>query len=97
MPNASISIQVLPNVPDDRLFAVVDRVIEAIAQTGLTYAVGPFDTTVEGDLDELLALVKTAQQICMDNGSRSVFTNIKLAYDPEGVATIAQKVAKHRH
>ena len=97
MINASVAIQVLPQVGGDELFAVVDRVIAYIKGTGLNAVVGPFETTVEGDFDELMELVKRCQHICIEAGAPGVMSFVKIHYDPHnGVPTIAQKTAKHR-
>ena len=57
--NASIAIQVLPKVSEEEeLIRIVDSVIDYIKSTGLNYSVGPFETTIEGDYDELMDIVK---------------------------------------
>ena len=45
----NLSLQVIPNVPEDRLYAVVDRVIDLIRDSGVRYEVGPMETTMEGN------------------------------------------------
>ena len=52
--NASVAIQVLPTVSSDQLLPVVDKVIEHIKSKGLKTFVSPFETTIEGDYDELM-------------------------------------------
>lgn len=53
--NASIAIQVLPDTRDeDELIRIVDEVIAYIKSTGLNCSVGPFETTIEGDYDQLM-------------------------------------------
>ena len=57
--NASVAIQVLPNVQDEEeVIRIVDEVIAYIRSTGLNYYVGPFETTIEGDYDQLMDIVK---------------------------------------
>jgi uncharacterized protein YqgV (UPF0045/DUF77 family) len=95
--NASVAIQVLPQECGDELFAVVDRVIAYIKGTGHNAVVGPFETTVEGNFDELMELVKRCQLICIEAGAPGVMSFVKIHYDPRnGVPTIEQKTAKHR-
>ena len=54
--NASVAIQVLPNVQDEEeVIRIVDEVIAYIRSTGLNYYVGPFETTIEGDYHLCLA------------------------------------------
>ena len=57
--NASVAIQVLPNVQDEEeVIRIVDEVIAYIRSIGLNYYVGPFETTIEGDYDQLMDIVK---------------------------------------
>jgi len=65
-------------------------------KSGVNYEVGPMETTMEGDLETLLQIVKEAQYICINTGVKSVFTNVKIIYSPKGVLTIEQKVTKHK-
>lgn len=97
MYEASVAIQVLPEVPDDdELIRVVDKVIDYIKGTGLSCYVGPFETTIEGDYDQLMDIVKECQKIAINEGCPSVASYVKIAYRPKtGVLTIDKKVSKH--
>lgn len=95
--NGSIAIQVLPKVEtDDEVCRIVDRVIEYIKSTGLSYHVGPFETTIEGDFEKLMDIVKECQYIAIKAGAPSVMSYVKIHFKPEGgVLTIEDKIAKH--
>ncbi|ERI93293.1 hypothetical protein HMPREF1982_01717 [Clostridiales bacterium oral taxon 876 str. F0540] len=95
MNTVNVSLQVIPNVPEERIYPVVDKVIEYIASTGVKYIVGPMETTMEGDLDTLLDIVKKAQQICVKEGASRVASVVKIDYKSEGV-TIDEKIHKYR-
>lgn len=95
MANINVSLQVLPRVADDRIYEVVDKVIEYIDSTGVNYEVGPMETTMEGELEELMEIVKKATEICIGEGATRVFSMIKIDYKPEGV-TMDEKVYKYR-
>ena len=95
MADINLSLQVLPVVSDSEIYPVVDKVIEYIKSTGVKYEVGPMETTMEGDLDFLLEVVKKAQDICVQEGAERVVSIIKIDYKPEGV-TINEKVHKYR-
>lgn len=62
----AVAIQVVPITDVDDITSRVDKVIHYIESTGLSYEVGPFETTVEGDFDELMDLVKKCNQIMVD-------------------------------
>jgi len=96
MINASVAIQVLPDVQGEEVIRIVDRVIDYIKNTGLNYHVGPFETTIEGDFDTLMEIVKKCQQICIEAGAPRVMSYVKIAYAPgEGVWSIDKKISKH--
>lgn len=64
--NASVAIQSLPKADNnEELIRIVDEVIAYIKSTGLNYYVGPFETTIEGDYDELMDIVKECQHIAV--------------------------------
>ena len=92
---ANVSLQVLPSVPEAEVYPVVDRVIEMIAASGVQYEVGVMETTMEGELDTLLEIVKKAQYLCIEAGAGSVMSIVKIHYKPKGV-TFDEKVAKYR-
>ena len=93
---ASIAIQVLPNLDGEDVIPVVDKVISYIKSTGLNMHVGPFETTVEGDFETLMEIVKEAQLICIREGAPSVASYIKIFYSPKsGVWSIDKKISKH--
>lgn len=95
---ASVAIQVLPNVQDeDELIRIVDEVIDYIKSTGLNCYVGPFETTIEGDsYDQLMEIVQECQHVAVRAGAPSVSAYVKVVYKPEGgVLTIDKKVTKH--
>ena len=95
--NASVAIQVLPKVDDDNeLIRIVDEVIDYIKSTGLNYYVGPCETSIEGDYDELMDIIKECQKIAVKAGVESVSAYVKITYRPKGeVLSIEKKVTKH--
>ena len=96
--NASVGIHVLPmtNSNDEELIRIVDDVIAYIKSTGLNCSVGPFETTIEGDYDELMDIVKECQHVAERAGAKEIWANIRVVYKPEGdVLTIEKKVTKH--
>ena len=96
--NASVAIQVLPKVNDDaEVIRIVDAVIEYIQSTGLNYFVGPCETSIEGDYDELMEIIRECQKVAVAAGAKSVSAYVKINYRPEGdVLTIEKKVRKHQ-
>lgn len=95
--NANVAIQVLPKAEtDEEVVRIVDEVIAYIKSTGLTYYVGPSETSIEGDYDQLMEIVKNCQYIAIKAGCPKVSAYVKITFAPEGgVLTIDQKVTKH--
>lgn len=95
--NTSVAIQVLPNVnSDEEVIRVVDEVIAYIQSTGCNYFVGPCETSIEGDYDQVMEILKECQKVAVRAGAESVSAYIKVNYRPEGeVLTIERKVTKY--
>jgi uncharacterized protein (TIGR00106 family) len=91
----NVSLQILPSVPEERLYQVVDKVIALIEESGVKYVVGPMETTMEGELHELLGIVEKAQEICIANGAARVVSVVKIDYKASEV-TIDEKIQKYR-
>ncbi len=94
---ANIAIQVLPHVnSDEEVIRIVDEVIAYIKSTGLNYYVGPSETSVEGDYDQLMEIVKNCQLVAVKAGAPKVSSYVKISFAPDGgVLTIDKKVTKH--
>ncbi|MCP2240805.1 thiamine-binding protein [Thermoanaerobacterium sp. CMT5567-10] len=90
----NVSLQVLPVVEEEMIYPVVDKVIDYIKSTGVKYFVSPMETTMEGDIDILLNIVKKAQDICVKEGAKRVVSIVKIDYKPDGV-TIDEKMNKY--
>lgn len=95
--NANVAIQVLPKSDsDEALIEIVDQVIAYIASTGLSYYVGPCETSIEGEYDQLMEVIKECQYVAVRAGAKEVSAYVKINYRPEGeVLTIERKVSKH--
>lgn len=91
----NVSLQVIPNVSEADLYQVVDRVIELIRSSGVKYQVGPMETTMEGELHQLLEIVEQAQEVCLRNGATRILSVVKIDYKAGGV-TMEEKTGKYR-
>ncbi|MBE6182903.1 MTH1187 family thiamine-binding protein [Heyndrickxia ginsengihumi] len=92
----TVSFSVVPHVTSDDLYGVVDKAIEVVQKSGVRYEVGAMETTMEGDLDELLSIIKQAQDACTEAGAIEVITTVKIHYRPTTGVTIDEKIAKYR-
>lgn len=95
MPVVNLSLQVLPKVAEEKTYQVVDEAIKVIHDSGVKYLVGPLETTMEGELDTLLEIVKKAQEACIKAGASRVMSIIKIDYCSTGT-TMEEKIHKYR-
>jgi len=96
MAQALLSIQILPRVnPGEEVIPYVDRAIEIIKESGVPYLVSPLETTMEGDLDTLISIVKRMNDAMFEMGSPSVLSQIKLVVNQAGEASIARQLIKY--
>ncbi|WP_319562084.1 thiamine-binding protein [Marispirochaeta sp.] len=95
MPAMHLSLQILPRVPEDRLYPTVDKVIDMIRASGLPFMVGPMETTIEGEMDQLFELVKEAHRICLAEGASRIGAVIKTDMKPAGLS-FDEKIGKYR-
>ncbi|MGQ9548999.1 MAG: thiamine-binding protein [Roseiflexus sp.] len=96
MATITVSFEVLPGgLPDKAAtYAAVDAAIAVVAASGLTYRVGPMETTIEGEYDDIMTVIRQAQEAVLAAGATRVFTLIRVDYDPHG-STIAEKMANY--
>jgi len=87
MPNALLSIQILPKTKNNEdVIPYVDKAIAVIDRSGVKYRVSPLETTMEGELEQLLAIVKEMNEEMISEGSPSVISQVKIAYNPNGIS-----------
>ena len=73
-----VAFQVIPRMKSGNNYELVDLAIEVVKQANVPYQVSAMETTMKGNLDELLEIVKTAQQKCIEAGALEVITNVKI-------------------
>ena len=93
--NITMAFQVIPKVEESRIYAVVDEAIKVVQNSGLVYEVGPMETTLEGEPDQIWTVIKQAMEACVQAGASRVMTNVKIDYVPQG-STIQEKIGKYR-
>lgn len=96
MANALLSIQILPKTKNgEDTIPYVDEAIKVIASSNVKYQVNPLETTMEGDLPELLSIVEKMNERMVELGCPSVISQIKILYKPDG-ASMDQLTEKYR-
>lgn len=90
----NIALQVLPTSTTVHPYLLVDKAIEVIEKSGLRYKVTPFETVMEGSYDEIMEVVKLAQEACYEAGTETMMTYIKIQSSRKDVS-IDDKMEKY--
>lgn len=94
---SAIDIQVLPLATTDKeeLYRLVDKAIQVIDESGFDYMVGPFSTTIEGELDQIWGIALKAHKAVLEGGTDRVISYIKLA-SGSNLGTTEEKVKQYQ-
>ncbi len=90
----NIALQILPSSSSIHPYTLVDKAIEVIAASGLRYKVTPFETVMEGSYENIMEVVKQAQEACYEAGAESLMTYIKIQSSRKDVS-IDDKMGKY--
>ena len=87
MAKTLLSLQIIPRTPDnDDVIPYVDRAIALIAESGVKYRVGPLETTMEGNLTEMLEIVRRVNEEMVAMDCPSVISQIKIYHNEAGAS-----------
>ncbi|ASS95873.1 MULTISPECIES: thiamine-binding protein [Bacillales] len=91
MANSLISIQIIPK--GENVIPMVDEAIKIIEESGVKYEVHPLETTMEGELSELFAVIEKMNVRMIEIGSPNVISQVKILYQPSGITmdTLTEK------
>ncbi|MCG7339589.1 MTH1187 family thiamine-binding protein [Staphylococcus sp. ACRSN] len=86
MNDTLMSIQIIPKTPKgEDVIPYVDEAIQVIDDSGLTYRVGPLETTVQGEMNECLILIQKLNERMVELEVPSTISQVKFYHVPEGV------------
>ena len=87
MANALVSIQIIPKTKNgEDVIPYVDAAIAVIEEAGVKYEVHPLETTMEGELSELFAIIEKMNEKMVELGSPSIISQVKIYYKPSGAS-----------
>jgi uncharacterized protein YqgV (UPF0045/DUF77 family) len=93
----NVAIQILPfSLEQPKAYSIVDKCIEEIQKSGLEYKVCPFETVIEGNYNEVMALVERVQLVAYQSGAINMLTNVKIQSSNSGDVTINDKMEKYQ-
>lgn len=96
MKTINLGIQIVPKSKKYDTYALVDKAIEVIQQSGLKYEVTPFETVMEGPEDQLMKIAKDAQEAVLAAGAEEVLVYYRIQIRKEGDVTISEKTGKYK-
>ena len=82
-------------VVGDELRPYIDAAIDEVRKSGLNYEVEAMGTTVEGELEQVLDVVKNAHEAVRRRGANRVLTEVRID-DRVGGLTIREEVEDYR-
>lgn len=97
MSNCSVAVQILPlDSTEENTLEVVDQVIQYIQSKTDNYHVSSFETTIEGEYEEVMAILSEVIKIA-GASHPDIFANVKVRYkvNEEKVLTTDEKTAKY--
>lgn len=91
----NVAVQVIPEGSKKDVYSIVDKVIEFIKSSGISFKVCPFETVLEGDYDTIMKLIKDIPEVCYKNGSSNVLINLKIQTSIDSDVTIEDKMKNY--
>lgn len=92
----NLGIQIIPKSKTLDSYALVDKAIEVIQQSGIKHVVTPFETVMEGTQEELMAIAQRAQQAVLDAGADEVLVYYRMQVRKNQDVEIEDKIGKYK-
>lgn len=92
----NLALQILPKSETKHVYDIIDKAIEVIQKSGLPYVVCPFETVMEGTYEEVMKVVKEAQDVCFKHGATELIANIKIQRSATQDVYIDDKLKKYK-
>ncbi len=87
-------LQVMPHGEHLPLYPIIDEAIRVIQLSGLRYIVTPMETVIEGYYDEVLEVVKKAQEAALAAGAQELVVTLRLHIKKELDVSFEEKTEK---
>ncbi|MBD1370790.1 thiamine-binding protein [Hazenella sp. IB182357] len=95
MAQSLVSVQIIPQPANgEDPIPYINHAISVIQQAGVPYRVGPLETTIEGELAQLLQLIPEIKDQLVQIGCKKMLAQIKVCYDENGIS-MNQLTAKY--
>ncbi|MEQ8476593.1 thiamine-binding protein [Fulvivirga sp.] len=87
-------LQVVPHTEHLPIYPIIDEAIKVIQQSGLRYMVTPMETVIEGHYDEVMTVVKRAQEAALAAGAQELVVTLRLHIKKASDVSFEDKTAK---
>lgn len=88
-------LSIVPLAGED-MRPAVEIAVEVLKKSGLKYEVGAMGTTIEGELEQVLNVLKEAHQAVVGHGPERVLTELRIDERRTGAASMEHEVASFR-
>ncbi len=89
---AIVAVSIAPVGAGVSVSKYVARAVEVLEAADLEYELGSMFTTIEGDLDEIMSVIRDMQEAVFEEGARRVGTVIKIDDRRDRAHSITGKV-----
>ena len=89
---ASIALQILPLTDQDERLPIIEKVIDFLRQQPVKQVVTPFETVLEGEWEELFAILGQAIELASQEAD-NIFANVKINYGQ--ILSIEEKIGNN--
>lgn len=91
----NLGLQIVPKSKEMDTYALVDKAIEVIKDSGIKYTVTPFETVMEGPQEVLMEIAGKAQKAVLDAGADEVLVYYRMQIRKGGDVTMEEKTGKY--
>ncbi|PRY88176.1 thiamine-binding protein [Mongoliibacter ruber] len=91
----NLGIQIIPKSQTLDAYALVDKAISVIQQSGVKYVVTPFETVMEGKQEQLMAVAMKAQDAVLEAGADEVLVYYRMQIRKNSDVIIEDKIGKY--
>jgi uncharacterized protein (TIGR00106 family) len=96
MPIINLGIQIVPKSKTLDAYALVDKAIAVIQESGVKHVVTPFETVMEGPEDQLLEIAKKAKDAVLNAGADEVLVYYRIQIRKDADVSIEDKIGKYQ-
>ncbi len=89
------ALQIIP-LKTTEPYPFVDEAIAIIQKKGLSYEVGPFSTSIEGDWATIAALVEEIREALFAKGLDEFLVHLQVQFDRQKPVLASEKTAKFK-